>query len=149
MGVLRTIYRYWLVILFLAIIVQIFLAGLGVFGLVGEAAEGSVTDETVEDELGPHMALGHLLWFGMILAFLLSLAARLGRNRILWTLALPVLGFVQILLAGLGEDAKIAGALHAVNALVLLGITGYLAHGAWRRWTDLGEPAGSPRAERV
>ena len=150
-GAARAIYRYLLAILFIALVVQVFLAGLGVFGVVSAAAEGetSVTQDTIEDEFTPHAVLGSLIVLGMILTFLVSLAARLGRDRILWTLALPILGIIQLILAGAGESSQVVGALHALNALVLLGLTGYLAHGAWRRWTDLGEPVGEPRAERV
>ncbi len=150
-GAARAIYRYLAAIVFIALVVQVFLAGLGVFGVVSAAAEGeaSVTQDTIEDEFTPHAILGTFIILGMILLFLVSLAARLGRDRILWTLALPILGIIQLVLAGVGENSKVAGALHPVNALVLLGITGYLAHGAWRRWTDVGEPAGEPRRARV
>ena len=141
---LRTIYRYWTAILFAAVIVQIFLAGLGVFGVVSEAAEGesTVSQDTIEDEFTPHAILGSLLLLGGLLLFLMSLGARLGRDRILWSLAVPVLVFLQIILAGVGEDSSVIGALHLVNALVILGLLGWLAYGAWRRWTDLGAAGG-------
>ena len=148
-GALRMIYRYWAAILLLAMIVQVFLAGFGAFDLVSTAEEGSATEDDVTDAFDPHAALGHLIWFGTILLFFLSLGARLGRNRVLLTLALPVLGFVQILLAAAGEDAPGVGGLHPVNALVLIALTGYLVHGAFRRWTDVGRPVGEPRQERV
>ena len=150
-GAARAIYRYLSAILFAALVVQVFLAGLGIFGVVSEAAEGGATidQDTIEDEFTAHAILGTFLILGMILLFLVSLAARLGRNRVLWTLALPVLGILQMILAWIGEESAFIGALHPVNALVLLGLTGYLAHGAWRRWTDVGEPAGEPRASRV
>ena len=137
-GTLRAIYKYWAGILLLGLIVQIFLAGFGVFDVVGAAEEGSATSDDVDDSFSAHAGLGHLLWFGMILLFLLSLAARLGRNRVLLTLALPVLGFVQILLAAAGEDAPGVGALHPLNGILILGLTGWLVYQAFRRWTDLG-----------
>ena len=137
---LRTIYRYWAAILLAAVIVQIFLAGLGVFGVVSEAAEGesTVSQDTIEDEFTPHAVLGSLILLGGLLLFLISLGARLGRDRVLWSLGVPVLVFLQIILAGVGEDSKVIGALHVVNALVILGLLGWLAYGAFRRWTDVG-----------
>ena len=143
-GTLRAIYRYSTVILVAAVIVQIFLAGLGVFGVVSEAAEGetAVTQDAIEDEFEAHAILGSLLLLGGLLLFLISLGARLGRNRVLLSLAVPLLVFLQIILAGVGEDSSVIGALHLVNALVILGLLGWLAYGAWRRWTDLGAAGG-------
>jgi hypothetical protein len=149
-GALRAVYRYVMPIFFLALVVQVFLAGLGIFGGVEEIeGAGSIDSDGWEDEISAHAGFGHLLWLVSIAIFLLSLAARLGRNRVLLTLALPVLLFVQIVLAAGGEEAPVVGALHPVNALVILALVGYLAWGSWRRWTDLGEPVGSPRTERV
>ncbi len=142
-GALRATYKYVIALFVIAVIVQIFLAGLGIFGAVEEIAAGGIDEEGFDDEIGAHAALGHLLWFASILIFLISLGARLGRNRILLTLALPVLGFLQIVLAAAGEDAPVVGALHPVNALLMLGLAGYLAYGAWRRWPVTGGvPAG-------
>src|SRR5688572_29896878 len=149
MGAMRTILRYYAALYFLALIVQFFFAGLGAFGVVGEAGEGTVDEDFVDDEFGAHGALGFFLGPGALLLVLLALGARLGRNRVLLCLAMLVLWFVQEVLAGAGEDAKVVGALHPVNALIMLGLAAYLAHGAWRRWTDLGEPVGTPRKERV
>jgi len=149
MAALRMIYRYWAAILFLGLIVQFFLAGLGVFDVLEAADETAQDVESIEDSFSPHAALGFFLFLGGVLLFLLSLGARLGRNRILLSLAVPLLIIVQGFLAGGGEEAPAIGGLHPVNGLIILALTGYLAHGAWRRWTDLGEPVGEPRRERV
>ena len=149
MGALRMIYRYWAAILLLGVIVQFFLAGLGVFDVLGSADETAQSAEAIEDSFEPHSGLGFFLLLGGLLLFLLSLGARLGRNRILLSLAVPVLIFLQSLLAGGGEEAAAVGGLHPVNGLIILGLLGYLVHGAFRRWTDLGEPVGEPQRERV
>ena len=149
MGAMRMVFRYYAALYLLALIVQFFFAGLGAFGVVGEAADGTVDEDFVDDEFGPHGALGFFLGPGALLLFLLALGARLGRNRVLLSLAMVVLWFIQALLAGVGSDTKAVGALHPVNGLLMLSLSAYLAHGAWRRWTDLGEPVGTPRTERV
>jgi hypothetical protein len=146
-GALRTVYRYWALILFLAVIVQIFLAGLGAFAVAGEADDGATVDEDlVDDKFGPHGALGFFIGPGALLLFLIALGARLGRNRVLLSLGVLALWFLQEILAGAGTDVSFVGGLHAANALVILGLTGYLAERSWRKWTDLGRPAETPVA---
>ena len=140
-GALRAVYRYWALILFLAVIVQIFLAGFGAFGVVGEADDGTVDEDVVDDKFGPHGALGFFIGPGALLLFLVALGGRLGRNRVLLSLGVLALWFLQEILAGAGTDVSFVGGLHAANALLILGLTGYLAERSWRRWTDLGAPA--------
>jgi hypothetical protein len=144
MAAVRMIYRYWVAILFLGIIVQFFLAGLGVFDVIGAADETAQDTEAIEDAFSPHGALGFFLFLGGVLLFLLSLGARLGRNRVLLSLAVPLLIVVQGFLAGGGEEAAAIGGLHPVNGLIILGLVGYLAYGAWRGWTDLERGAEEP-----
>ena len=132
MQALRVVHRFWLVILALALVVQIFLAGLGAFGVAEAVEDAAVSSEGFEDEFGPHAALGHLIWFGTILLFLLALAARVGRTRVLVSLAVVVLGFVQILLAAAGESAPFVGGLHPVNGVLILVLVAWLAERAWR-----------------
>jgi hypothetical protein len=140
-GALRTVYRYWILLLALWIVVLVFLAGYGIFDTTGAAADGTANEDQVEDAFSAHGGFGFFFGPASLLLFLFSLGARLGRNRVLLSLAVLVLWFVQEVLAGAGEDAPFVGALHPVNALVMLGLVGWLAYGSWRKWTDLGEPA--------
>ena len=48
------------------------------------------------------------------------------------TLGLLALVFVQILLARIGEGTPAVGALHPINAFIILGLVGTLAGGQWR-----------------
>jgi len=140
-GALRAIYRYFAALIFLAIIVQVFLAGFGAFGVVGEAAEGTVDEELIDDKFSPHGGLGFFIVVGLLLLFLISLGTRRGRNRILLTLALFLDGVLQMFLAGIGGDSAFVGGLHPVNALVLLSLTGYLAWTAWQEEQATPAPA--------
>lgn len=150
MGALRMIYRYWAAILLLWAVVMFFLAGLGAFDVVGSAPDAAQSEDDVSDAFEPHAGAGFLMFFAGILLFLLALAARLGRNRVLLSLAVPALIVLQSFLAEGGRSGTAAiGGLHPVNGLIILGLLGYLVHGAFRRWTDLGEPVGDPRRERV
>jgi hypothetical protein len=55
---------------------------------------------------------------------------------VLLALAMPLLVFVQIVLALAGGSVPAVGALHPLNALLIVGFTGYLAREAYRKtWT--------------
>ena len=112
------VYRVLIALAAIAIIVQIFLAGFGIFG-----AEGVPTDDDVSGKLDAHRAFGHILTQPvMLLVLIVALLARPGRKIVHFTVALFVLGIVQMFLAFGGEDTPAIGGLHAVNALLLLGI---------------------------
>jgi uncharacterized membrane protein YedE/YeeE len=57
---------------------------------------------------------------------------------------LAILGFVQVILAWAGTDSLFVGSLHAVNAVVLLGLAGSLAREAW--WGSRRPPTATARA---
>jgi len=125
------IYRILITIFAAAVVVQFFLAGLGIFGAIPEE-DGSTTADRWEDKIDPHAALGHFLQMGSILLLLLILIAWTGPRSIGATLALAVLLILQIILAAVGEDTPAVGALHPVNAIVILALSWFLAWRAWR-----------------
>lgn len=128
----RAAYRYLVALFFAGVVVQFFLAGLGVFRTQHDAAAGrAVTDGRFGDNFDAHVTLGHILLIVGAVVFLTALAARLGRGRVLAALALPVLVELQSVFANAGP----AGfrALHPVNAILILALSGFLAHRAWLR----------------
>ncbi|MFL5918587.1 MAG: DUF6220 domain-containing protein [Gaiellaceae bacterium] len=136
MQALQTIYRYWAAVLLLGVIAQIAAAGYGAFYSAERLdVEGNqhktINDDTFSAGFDFHSGFGYLVVLGAILLFLLALGARLGRRRVWWNLALPLVGILQVILAWAGTDSPFVGALHATNALVLLGLTGFLAREAW------------------
>ena len=139
MEALRAIYRYWVAIVFLGVLAQIAASGYGAFYASDKLSDQSgpderkiIDEETFDEGFGFHVGFGYLLFLATVLVFLLALAGRLGRPRIWWNLALPVLMVVQILLAGAGEDVPFVGSFHPVNALLIFGLAGSLA---WREWS--------------
>lgn len=133
---LRTLYRYWVTIILLAVIVQIGAAGYGAFYAdtkVGHNTNNTITQKQFDHGFGAHIALGYLILLASILLLLLALAARPGRTRILQTLALPLLVILQVVLGVSGGSTPAVGALHPVNALLILGLAGYLARQAWQQ----------------
>ena len=125
------IYKVLIGLFPIAVVVQIFLAGLGIFSaLPGE--DETVTSEAFDDKFEPHSALGFFLLLGSLLLLILILIAWTGPRAIGATFGLFVLVIVQMILAWTGEDAPGIAALHPVNALIILGLSGFLARSAWR-----------------
>jgi hypothetical protein len=136
---LRSIYRYWLTLLFVAVIAQIAGAAYGAFYAAQKLGDQSGSDEqkmisekAFDHGFGFHTGFGYLIFLGAVILLLLALAARLGKRRVLFALAVPVAVAVQIVLAWISESVHAIGILHGLNALVVFGLTGYLTGQAWR-----------------
>lgn len=96
-----------------ALVLQVFLAGLGLFGTAAD--------------MEPHRGLGWALHLPLPLILVAALLAKVGRPTIWWVLALIVVGAVQPLLPGLRGGAPLLAALHPLNAVLLTLITVKLA----------------------
>jgi len=136
---LRTIYRYWITLLFAAVLAQISAAAYGGFYAAQKLGDQKGSDEskvisekTFDHGFGFHTAFGYLLFLGAVLLLVLALAGRLGKRGILFSLAVPVAVAVQIVLAWISGSVHAVGILHGLNALVIFGLTGYLTGQQWR-----------------
>ncbi len=125
------IYRILIALFAVAVVVEIFLAGLGIFRAM-PAEDESVSHEAIEDKFDAHAALGDFLAGGAVLLLIVILLAWTGRRSIGATFALAVLTVVQGILGGTGDSAPVAGAFHAVNAFLILGLSLFLTARAWR-----------------
>jgi hypothetical protein len=114
----------WLLLLFLvAGVVQIFLAGLGVFHLHAYGLD----DPAGDSALDPHRTLGFAMGGIALLILLLALVARPGARQVVLAAVLVLQTVVlQSLLAGLGDDSAVWGGLHALDGLLALVVAGYL-----------------------
>jgi mercuric ion transport protein len=110
-----------------AIVLQVFLAGAGLFKL---------TDFT------PHGYLGWFLPLAPIPLIILGVVAGVGRRTLLLTIALLVLTGVQPELAAARDENPVLAAFHPVNALLVF----WLAWTVARRGTDLVRVAERPPA---
>lgn len=95
--------------------VQFFLAGLGVFRNNPEPSKKIVESSTFD----AHRILGDVL---TLLALVILVLAFVTRRALRLSVTLFVLMVIQNLLAGLGEDTPVLGALHGLNALVIVAI---------------------------
>jgi hypothetical protein len=114
------------------IVVEVFLAGEGIFGLkniehsddCNKAAARCIANSKALD---PHRALGFFLTLPGALLFLIVALLAWHPNKRIRTVSIvaPILAFVQTILAGLG---RWGGAFHPLNAILVLGLFGWLAH---------------------
>ena len=132
MSALRTIYKWWAALLFVAVIAQIGLAGYGAFNSVNKAEDQKIISKhTLENGWDPHVGFGYIVFLGAIVLLLLALVARLGRRWVLASLTVALLVVLEIILAGVGGAVSSLGFLHPINALVIFAVTGLLVHRAW------------------
>jgi hypothetical protein len=136
---LGTVYRYWLTLLFLAVVVQIAAAAYGGFYAAeklgdqkGSDEQKLISEKVFDHGFDFHTGFGYFIFLGAVILLLLALGARLGKTGVLWALAVPVAVAVQIVLAWISEGVHGIGILHGLNALVIFGLTGYLTGEAWR-----------------
>ena len=128
----RSVMKWFAALYVVLIVLQVYLAGEGIFGLnnikhsddcdkhASLCAGGSGT-------LDAHRFVGFLLTLpGAALFLIVELIAWQPNKRIrIVSLVLPFLAFFQSVLPALG---RWGGGLHPVNALLLLGLFGWLAY---------------------
>jgi len=110
MTALGSVHRVLGFVFMAGVLVQFFLAGLGLFGAASFA---------------PHGIFGSLLVLFSLIILLLALASGRGRGV---SALLFVFTVIQMVLVWFSEDAPVVSALHPVNALFLL----YLGHAVGR-----------------
>jgi hypothetical protein len=144
----RTLYRYWVALVFLGIIVQVGLAGYGAFYAAKKVDDNDlISKHTFENGWDPHAAVGTLLGILALILLIIALVARFEPRFRNWNIGLFVLFVLQVLvLAPVGGAVPGLGWLHTINALALFGITGYLAYWAWRGWQTAPDPEPAPAA---
>jgi len=97
------------------VLVQVFLAGVGVFELADWTA---------------HAGLGWALGSAPILLVLFALVAGVGRSTVLLTVALMIAAIIQPELAAARREAPVVAALHPVNALLVFWLAWVVARRA-------------------
>ncbi len=111
---LRQTYAVFTWLFLTAVVVQFFLAGLGVF--------------VNPEDFGFHAMFGAIILLIGLLALALSFAAGLPWRTTGLTTLLPALVLVQVALVELGHAFLPAlAAFHVINALVIFSVSGYVA----------------------
>ena len=117
------IYRVVIALIAIACVVQIFLAGRGVFGIHGSA---SLDDQS---SLNAHRDLGEIIGIAAIVVLILALIMW-DKRLILWTFILALLAEIVQHATALPKHPWVSG-LHPVSGVAILGISAWLAHSAW------------------
>jgi hypothetical protein len=141
---LRTIFRYWLWLLLALVVLQIAFAGFGAFDVADKLGSGTVDEESFDDSWALHSGFGYLILLASLLTVLLALAARVGRQRVLHSLGIFGLVIVQVLLAWFGGEVPIIGALHPLNAFLILGAVAALTMREWKGEPMTAAPSAPP-----
>jgi hypothetical protein len=130
-------FKYLTSVLFVAVVVQVALAGYGVFYTLRKAnKDGSASKSAFEHGFNAHAILGTVILIVMILLVLAALAGRLGSAAVKFSVALLVAGILQMAFAALGRSVPVLGFLHVVNALAIYAAAALLAHRTWTTRTD-------------
>ena len=128
----RSVLKWFAALYVVAIIVQVFLAGEGIFGLkniahADDCNKAGASCIANSKTLDPHRALGFFLTLpGALLFLIVALLAWHPTKRVRTvSIVVPILTFVQMILPGLG---RWGGAFHPLNAILVLGLFGWLAY---------------------
>jgi Family of unknown function (DUF6220) len=126
-GAVDVVYGYLAAFFVLGVLLQVFLAGVGVFGI-------NATKVANATSLNLHREWGSVLMVISLVLLILALIAWASRGTVIGTFVLAVLVIVaQSGLAALGDSNKWFGGLHALDGMVILLLSLWLAITAWRR----------------
>jgi len=114
---LRRIYAGWLTLVTALIVLQLYLAGYGVFAFNGLKG------------FDAHLVVGDVIGVAVLIGLGLAFAARVPRQMLMFSGALVVLMIIQFVLAHTG--VQIISALHIVNGVVIMGLSGFMTRQAW------------------
>ena len=127
--------RWVTALFFFGVIIEFFLVGYGLFDMKNSATTPHSATVTIDNanSLDPHRFVGFLLSdVGALLILILVLLAWPPTKLLVRWIVLAVLAIVQGILATVGFDHWVIGMFHPVNALIVLGLSGHLAHYAWK-----------------
>jgi putative copper export protein len=146
---LRLIYRLWMTLIAVAVVVQIGAAGYGAFYASNHLKDKGDTflHKGWDHGWSLHTGLGWLIVYAILIALVLALIARVGRPRIWFQLGLAVAGVLQIVFALAGESHPWVGIFHPLNAFVILGLAGSITAREWGAVRAAPAPVPAPAAE--
>jgi hypothetical protein len=127
MQIWRYLFAAVAVLFVVGVVVQVFLAGVGLFGA---------------GDMAGHVEFGYLLSIVPLLPVLLAWPARAGRRTVALCAGTLVAAQVQTFLPLLRDGAPLVAALHPVNALLVFGLGFMVA----RRGLMLGRMSGGRQA---
>jgi len=130
----RTVYWFWSIVVMVMIALQIAFAGYGAFYAAHKLEDdgSSITDRVFEDGFGIHIGFGYIVFLATLVLLVLGLIAGIGKWRLGKHGLLALLLFIQIQLAWFGGSVPAIGALHPLNAFLILGISIAIVMEGWQ-----------------
>ncbi|HET7327853.1 MAG TPA: DUF6220 domain-containing protein [Nocardioidaceae bacterium] len=114
------VFAYLAALLVLCVIVQFFLAGLGVWGIDQHKIDKA-------SSIDPHRGFAGVVALVAVLMFITALVSRTSKTRIWVSILIAILAEpIQALLAVGGEHQHWVGGLHVLDAVVILGLSGWM-----------------------
>jgi hypothetical protein len=122
-----TAYTYLSGLFFAGVLLQVFLAGVGVFGINDlKVANAS--------SFNAHRAWGFILMLTSLVLLIVALAAWQSARTMISAFVLALLTVIaQNVLAALGDSNKWVGGLHALDGMFILLLSLWIAVAGWRR----------------
>jgi mercuric ion transport protein len=108
-------------------VIQVFLAGLGVF--VGP------------DRFALHRDFGYTFGLLLLVVIVAAIVGRLGRRQVLYAIVLMVLFTLQSVFVAMRGSAPEIAALHPVNGVLIIGVAFFSGREAWAAWRARGRQA--------
>jgi hypothetical protein len=116
-------------------VVQVFLAGLGVF--VGP------------DRFALHRDFGYTFSLLLLVVLVAAVVGRLGRRQIGWAVLLMVLFLLQSVFVAMRASAPEIAALHPLNGFLIIAVAVVSGREAWAAWQASRPEAGALRSRTV
>jgi hypothetical protein len=122
-----TVYTYLSGLFFAGVLLQVFLAGVGVFGINNlKVANAS--------SFNAHRAWGFILMLTSLVLLIVALVAWQSARTMISAFVLALLTVIaQNVLAALGDSNKWFGGLHALDGMLILLLSLWIAVAGWRR----------------
>ena len=130
---LRPVFNFLSSLLFVAVVIQVGMAGYGVFEALHKAKSGPVTEDMIKNGFDRHGVVGMVVLGVMVLLVLVAAAGKLGQPWLKWSVGLLVLGVIQMILGDASSSVPWLGFVHGINALAIYAGAGLLTHRAWTR----------------
>ena len=143
---MRGAFRSLTSVLFVAVVIQVGLAGYGIFNAIHKAKTHPVTQKALEDDLGAHGVFGYIVLLVMLVLLIVALAGKLGPAERKWSGGIFLLGVLQAILGSASTSAPALGFLHGINALAIYAAAALLAHRTWTEHRAIESP-GAPGSE--
>jgi len=130
----RAVYKWVATLVLVAVVVQVGFAGYGAFYAAHKLDKNpAITSDQFDHGFNAHGAGALAVIITVLLLLVVGVVAGVGRWRLGRHGVLALLLVLQVVLAGIAFSVPVFGFFHAVNALVILSVAGWLVRDEWTR----------------